>query len=254
MTQCIWCKGVDLPRSLEHIIPEALGCPPGFELSSGEVCRACNNGLAHLDDAMARDFDMVRFLAGVPRKGGRPPKIDSRGNLLGTIDGMHPTLSVNMEPYAIRAHDGSSLAAFRGSSRNISATLTHDTRVGRISFSTEIGRDPKFVRGITKIALNSVAKFLGSTIALEDQFDAVRSFVRKGVGARHVLMMPGTGLYRNQVWPPSQSEDGNYCVTLRLANCEFLTDLSPSESNFPQLHAKAVELYGAEGFAVLPPK
>jgi hypothetical protein len=37
--------------------------------------QACNNGLAHLDQAVIDDFDLFAFISGIPRKRGRPAQI-----------------------------------------------------------------------------------------------------------------------------------------------------------------------------------
>jgi len=84
MTDCIWCKKTTQKIAEEHIIPDALGCPANLVLTKGEVCQACNNGLAHLDQAVADEFDMIAFNENIPRKGGRPPVVLGRGNVVGT--------------------------------------------------------------------------------------------------------------------------------------------------------------------------
>ena len=212
MAQCIWCKEAGTPRAVEHIIPEALGCPDGFILSGGAVCRACNNGLAHLDQAVVDDLDVLAFMNNVPRKRGRPPQIRNRGNVVATRGPAGPEISFNMNPYAVTGHDGTKLAALGNSDRNIRASLERDGRLATVSFSVTIGQSKKFVRGIVKIALSSLAYFLGRDLALSAEFDPARTFVREGVGARPVLLMPSsTRSYRNQVWPPY----GRNLVTMR---------------------------------------
>lgn len=161
MATCIWCLTEDTEPSLEHIIPEALGCPEGFVLSGGVVCKSCNNGLAHLDRAVIDDFDMFAFQANVPRKGGRPPVVKGRGNLVATREASGPEISINMKREGKLAHDGSTLGAFGRSNRNVRATLAREGNFGRVSLSTPIGQDPKFVRGVTKIAFSGLVYFLG---------------------------------------------------------------------------------------------
>jgi HNH endonuclease len=65
MLPCIWCTKLNASTAVEHIIPEALGCPNGFVLKDGAVCESCNNNLGHLDQAVLDEFDMLVFLAGV---------------------------------------------------------------------------------------------------------------------------------------------------------------------------------------------
>lgn len=252
MTRCIWCKEVGAP-SIEHIFPEALGCPPEFILSGGVVCRACNNGLAHLDQAIIDDFDIIAYMNNVPRKKGRPPKVQNRGNMIATKSPGGNEISINMESYPVTAHDGSRLGPFRNSTRNIQASLKSDGPVVNTSYSTSIGQNPKFVRGIVKIALSSLAYFLGGETALSDEFDPARTFVRTGKGNRPILLMESTSTnYRNYASPPFQSETGEYVVGFRLAVIDFIIDLSPNIAHFPVIKSKMVELYGDAGWTYLP--
>ena len=253
MTACIWCKSVNTSSAVEHIIPEALGCPERFVLSGGIVCQGCNSGLAHLDQAVIEDFDFLAYMAGVPRKKGRPSAIRSRGNVIGTRGPRGSEISINMERYPVQAHDGTRLGAFGGSDRNVPASFRREGQFAEISFSFPIGRKQKFVRGVVKIALSSLAYFLGGSVALSEDFDPVRAFVRTGTGDRAVLLMPSAGDgYRNQAWPPYRSRTGEYVVTFRLAVVEFCIDLSPKLTVFPMLKEVASEMYGQLGWTHLP--
>jgi HNH endonuclease len=250
---CIWCKAVNPPTSLEHIIPEALGCPKGFVLPGGIVCRDCNNGLAHLDQAVIDEFDFLTFMSGVPRKKGRSPEIRNRGNVIATKGAAGTEISFNMNPYPVTGHDGTKLGGFRKSERNIQASFATNGPYAKISFSRSLGKNPKFVRGITKIALSSLAYFLGENVANLADFDPVRAFVRKGIGHRPVLIRPsGTAAYSNQVWPPFQSKAGEYAVTFRLAVMEFGVDLSPEFTAFDRFKAMAQQIHGDSGWTCLP--
>ncbi len=252
VTRCIWCKEVGAP-SREHIIPEALGCPNGFVLSEGVVCRACNNGLGHLDQAVIDDFDLPAYMSGVPRKNNRAPAIRSRGNMIGTSGPDGKEISINMERFPVKAHDGTRLGAFGNSVRNVQASFEQDGRIGKISFSVSIGQNLKFVRGIVKIGLSSLAYFLGPDLALSEDFDPIRDFVRQGKGVRPVFLKQSTAdSYSNKVWPPYQSETGEYAVTFRLAIVEFLIDLSPNLTNFQMFKDQATKMYGDSGWTYLP--
>ena len=221
--------------------------------SDGTVCRACNNGLAHVDQAVSEDFDVLAFISGVSQKKGRPSEIRSRGNMIGTKGPLGNEISINMGRYPILTHDGTRLGAFGRSDRNIQAIFERDGKIGKVSFSTTFGQKPKFVRGIVKIALSSLAYFLGAEIALSADFDPVRSFVLEGKGNRPILLLASTDTaYRNQAWPPYRSETGYYAVTFRLAALEFCVDLSPEVTLFPMLKNKSFEMYGDSGWTYLP--
>jgi HNH endonuclease len=68
MNRCIWCQQSPFGHHVEHVIPEALGGPPGLGLTSAVICVDCNNGLGHLDQAVCDEFDFSAFMARVPRK------------------------------------------------------------------------------------------------------------------------------------------------------------------------------------------
>lgn len=251
--RCIWCGGRAANQDVEHIIPEAIGCPPGFTLPGTVVCKRCNNGLAHLDRALADEFDLSAFLAGVPRKSGKPPLVSSRGNVLASYVDGEPSISFNMERYAVHAHDGSRLAPFGGSSRNVPITVSVEGVFARVSASVPFGQSPKFVRGLTKVALSSVAYFLGPNVARSSRFDAVRAYVRDGVGTRHALLQRSDDdEYRNTVWAPFKSQQDDFLVPFRLAQVEFLLDLSPGETLLPILEAKRRETGNDGGWCVVP--
>jgi hypothetical protein len=253
--QCIWCGRPTHDSSVEHIIPEAIGCPPQLILPGTVVCTACNNGLAHLDRAVADEFDMLAFMAGVPRKGGGPPLVSSRGNVRGSFVNGTATLTYNMERHPVTAHDGARVAAFRGKPRDIAVAVAQRGGEMEVSGSVSFGFSPKFVRGLTKIALSSVAYFLGADYARSADFDAARRYVMGGVGTRHALLQSsGDSEYRNTVWPPFRDEEGRTAVSFRLARVEFLVDLSPGESALPNLEAKQLEQMGTQGWCVLPPR
>lgn len=253
MPICIWCKTHNPTPSLEHIIPEALGCPAGFFLDGGIVCQACNSGLAHLDAALAEEFDFATFIANVPRKGGRPPAVLSRGNVMARVTESGPEIHINMEPHAVTGPNQVRLAAYKGQTRNIKAAMTVDAGIGNVSFDVPFGQNPKFVRALHKIALSTVAFFLGPEAALNSQLDPVRSFVVKGSGSRHVLYSPSSDkAFNHHVSAPYASPDGHYVVGMRLAMVEFIIDLSPTNGLLDAPQAQSMGT--GSPFFFLPPK
>lgn len=250
---CIWCKEDGKPPSKEHIIPEALGCPLELVLANGEVCKPCNNTMAFLDRALVDDLDIPTFQAGVPRKRGRPPRIDSRGNMVGYHTTNGPITAINMDPHPVTTPEGVRVAAFGGSSRNIRTKLERSGNNARLTYEFAIGTSPLFSRGIHKIALNATAYFLGRNAALDPQLDPVREFVRKGAGNRRILaFVSRDSEYRNTVWEPYRHKDG-FSVVVRLVMVEFVIDLSPTQSALPPLTAELERTQGKNGFSLLPP-
>lgn len=252
-SNCIWCLLPALGGHEEHIIPEVLGCPDGFILPGTVVCKGCNNGLAHLDTAVADEFDFLTFMAGIPRKKGKPPIISSRGNVHATVESTGPVYTFNMGSHAEVAHDGKTVSPFRGTERHIRATFQKDGPWGRVSFPVPFGQGKKFVHGLHKIALSSLTYFLGPDVARSEQFNAVRQFVRFNEGVRHVMVKDTNEKgYVNQAWAPYKSSSGDYVCIFRIAMIEFIVDLSESQSSLAMLEANAHELYGEGGWCVLP--
>jgi hypothetical protein len=252
MDVCIWCKKESNTNSIEHIIPEALGCPDGFHLKDGAVCQRCNNGLAHLDQAVIDELDILAFMSGVPRKKKKSSLVNNRGNLLGRFINSNKTLFINMDktPQTIEGHQ---IAGYGKSLRNINASFDVNGNQGKVSFTVKFGDNPKFVRGILKIAFSSLAYFLGTKVAILPKYDCIRKFVVKNEGERKIFLIPcsETG-YRNQAWPPYVDSEGEYAVALRLGIIEFAVDLTQGMTSFPVLMEKLKEFYGNEGWTFLP--
>lgn len=253
MNICIWCKKESRGHSIEHIIPEALGCPEGFELSAGEVCRKCNNGLAHLDQAVIDEFDIMSFMWSIPRKKNKFPIISNRGNIIGRCTSAEKQILINMESHPVKSPDGEFIPPCGKSERNIKAKFRVDGKDARISFNTTFGKRIKFCRGIYKIALSSLTYFLSPTLALNDFFDPVRDFVTLGKGKRQVVVFNATdSKYKNEVWPPFVRHEEEYSVRIRISAVEFFVDLSPKMSILPDIQETLNESYGRNGWTCLP--
>ncbi len=251
--RCIWCLEQSEGNHEEHIIPEALGCPSGFVLPGSVVCRRCNNGLADLDQAVINEFDFLTFMAGVPRKKGKPPAIRSRGNVLGTVEKSLPTMTFNMEGASVKAHDGSRLAPYRGSQRDVRAKFSKHGESANLSFEIPFGQSQKFVRGTVKIGFSALAFFLGASLARSPVFAPIRHFVLNGTGSRHIMLtFDDDTTYTNRAWPPYVTPSGEYAVMFRIAFVEFLVDLSEQESFLREFQFQASKIFGNENWCTLP--
>jgi hypothetical protein len=251
--KCIWCGKKSLSKDIEHIFPAALGCPDNLVLDGRMVCNRCNNKLSKLDLAVCDEFDLMAFFSGVPRRGGKPPHVLNRGNLIATIEANGPTISINMDPRPYQSHTRKQLGPFGGSQRNVIAKTTVQGNHATISGQATFGQGKKFVRGLIKIAFSSFTYHLGSQVALNKEFDPIRDFVLHGIGQRHVLVTKGdTRNFLLASYTPWISSDGNYCTAFRIADLEFFVDLSPHETSFHELRLKATDLFGLDRFFLLP--
>lgn len=252
MATCIWC-GKDTagePIAVEHVIPEAMGCPPDLVLRKGEVCRSCNNGLAPLDRAVAQEFDLHAFWSGVPRKRGRPPAVDSRGNVVATVNDRSAQMRISSKMRPTKGRPGHSTGG-KVDGRNVGVEIQSQGDSATINIKFQIGSDPRYVRGIVKIAFSALA-FYNPSGALERRFDEVREFVRIGQGRRRILLAPtGDVEYRHQVIPPLVAANGLVWSHMRLGCIEYFVDLSPGMGLIDALTAELERLRPA-GYVALP--
>lgn len=252
MTYCIWCLQPSKATAKEHIIPEALGCPDGFWLTNGEVCQSCNNKLAYLDQAIIDDLDILLFMNRIPRKRNKFPEISNRGNVLTKFNKNEPIFYINMGKRPIII-EGKYVGPFGKSKRNIKGTFRIVNHSAKISFSTTLGEDPKFARGIVKIGFSSLAYFIGSKEVLRPKYNKIRDFVVKNEGDRKIFMGKTNDLtYKNQIWPPYKDSDGDFCIIIRIGIVEFIVDFSPEMSIMPILYDNCMKLYGNKGWTILP--
>lgn len=250
--KCIWCQHSGQLKSIEHIVPEAVGCPAGFVLKSGEVCRGCNNHLGALDSAVADDLDIQRFMYGIPGKRGKLPTISSRGNVVGShnVSGA-PEISINMESYPVPSHDGRQMGAFGRSPRNIPTSMTIDGNSATVHGKFEFGQNPKFIRGITKIAISSIAYFYGAEAAISANLKPARQFVLSGQGRRSIFVL-GDLPPQTYVRKPLPDADGNFVCELCLLGVGFLVDLSPALTRTAWIEQMLIGQYGRAGWTTIP--
>jgi len=250
---CIWCKRVSKDKDIEHVFPAALGCPDEISLPGEVVCKACNNRLSKLDLAVCDEFDLFAFFSGVPRRGGKPPQVLNRGNLIATFEPAGPTISINMGSTPSASHTNKPLGAYGGTKRNIKSTIVINGRQATVSGYALFGQGRHFLRGLVKIAFSSFTYHFGAQAASSNLFDPVRDFVLHGKGSRHVIVTQGIDKeYRLTSYGPFIVEDGSHYVEFRIACFHFLVDLSPDESTFPRLLQGVKDQYGSANFFVLP--
>lgn len=251
---CIWCKTSTGEPSVEHIIPEGLGCPEGFVLSGGVVCRACNNGLAHLDRVLIDDFDFFLVQAGMKTKKGKARTINSRGHVwAGRKSDEGFSLHVNMGRKPVQTKAGITLSPYKKGPRSMKL---HEPEilgnVAHVQATWTIGENPKTARAITKIALGSLAYFVGPEVALEKKFDPMRRYVLQGGPARKVVVHFAEKFkFENRVYAPIKRDCGNYSIIIRLVSGYFFVDFSPGMSLLPDV-MKGMKENGAKGWTTFP--
>ncbi|MCB2059326.1 MAG: HNH endonuclease [Novosphingobium sp.] len=255
MTQlqdCIWCSSPVRKASIEHILPEALGCPPGFCLTDC-VCMACNNRLGHVDQALLRQFEIIAFLGGVRRKGGRPPSIDNWAPIKARYAENGPELHMNAGPQTVDAF-GARLPA--ASPRNGIQFVSLEPRIPgvrtELKFEQEFGRGPKFSRALHKVAFGALAYFVGAEEARSHRFDPVRDFVRNGRGQFNVMMTCAQQLGGHRFNPPVYLPERTLpIVEFEIFGVAFLLDLDVEQKGLMQVR-DALIAHSASNWTILP--
>ena len=250
---CIWCLNESVDTDVEHIIPQVLGCPDDFVLPGSVVCRGCNNKLAHLDQALADEYDFSTFRARVPGRKGKLPTVRRRGNVVGTLESSGPVITINMERHSVRAHDGTIAGAYQAKGRNVDATFSVIGSAAHIKFETTFGAGPKFARGLTKVAFSFLAFFKGAEDVCAPKYDAIRKFVKLGQGNRHVMMLD-CGDQKYQSGPASlhSSESNDHMVEFRIGHANYFVDLSENEPYLRSMEQSMKAVCGSIAWCVLP--
>jgi hypothetical protein len=255
MRPCIWCLK-NGRSSVEHIIPEVLGCPPGFVLKRGEVCKDCNsNTLSQLDTALGESFDILRVLNRVPGKRKKSPKVTGRTNLRGHASRKgHIVLQLNMENNSVDSDIFGAIPPPGGSYRDVHGTFTREGQICRSTLTAKIGGHPDFSRALHKIALEWFVKLTSWDNVLDERFNVVREYVLNNLGSREVLMFaPESWSYRHEfpsiIW---NDKDGSPIIQFILCGFPFLISLDRDNQSIEAIKREALHSIGSRGWTTLP--
>jgi HNH endonuclease len=251
---CIWCLKDSADTDREHIFPAALGCPDDLTLPGSVVCKRCNNGLAHLDQVVADDFDFLLVMNGARRKRGRPSEVASRGNVYATSAQTCPIIFFNLDAVEHAEFGEQRIGPYRGRTRDIRAQLQVEANgTATVKFEVALGQNKKFVRGLYKIALNSIARFHGPDVARAEHFDWIRQYVRHGGPQRRVIVTaaPDDQL-RFAAFTPWPNCEGDCVMEIRMGVVSFLLDLSRNESVLASFAEEAKRRFGESGYSIVP--
>lgn len=207
MENCIWCGSAGA-KSLEHIVPEALGCPDDFMLREG-VCAKCNHKNGRLDRALLTPYEIITVMKGIPRKRGKRPTVDGYGTISSNYDENGPAFHINREKYAVQTPSGRKLVGSRADDpiKDLDWQKNPDGTV-KISYKQEMRFDQKAVRGLFKIAVESIAFFEGLDAAHHKSLSAVKNFVLHGKGDFRAIMMLDQNPTYESYFGPCYSKEG----------------------------------------------
>lgn len=236
---CIWCLE-DYPKlSLEHVIPEALGCPPDLELDY-ITCVKCNNQLGTIDHGLVKQFEPITVMYGVRRKNGKTPTIDSWRAISSKhkVDGPH--IFINGGPGVVVA-EGKKL--YPAAKSNGLTDVWTKPEEGKLGFSFEFGNDRRFLPALYKIGLSLVGKHFGVAEAAMPAYNHVRAFVANDSSAPILTAL----LDKNNVFAPITVASGPIVKLGRsypmfrvtILGVTFVLDLAPDQPGLRDISGAA---------------
>lgn len=236
---CIWCAQ-RAGTSLEHIVPDALGCPTEFVLKRG-VCTRCNQRNGKLDRALLVPFEIVTVLKGVPRKRGKNPTVDGFSSISSGYDANGPAFYINREKHPILAPNGKWLGAATASDPIKNAKWEErPDGTAQISYEQELRFDRKAVRGLFKIAVEAIAFFEGLDAARLSALDQVKRFILEGAGNFRAIITPDQNPTYESYFAPSFAKDGfDRVVGVTILGVGFVCDFDPNFRGGAMLLAEA---------------
>jgi hypothetical protein len=247
---CIWCQQQFEILSVEHGIPEALGCPEDLVLTD-VACEACNNAFGSIDQALLKQFEPITVMYGVPRKKGRRPTIDSWRAISSKHKPDGPHIFLNAGPGVIEA-EGKGLHPAAKSNGIHDVWMKPET--GQLGFKQEFGNDRRFIPALYKIGLNLVARHYGAHVVAGPAYDHVRAFVRDEPGAPEMRAAMDDAVAAGPVSGASNpivKAGRDYPLfSVTLLGVTFLIDMSPDQAGLRDLKATAI-LHG-EPFYLFP--
>lgn len=252
MVKCIWHKGDENPPSLEDIF--LAGGPEEVVFKNGEVCKPCNNGFGHLDQAVRDTLDLPAFRFGIRDRHGRRSEVRNRRNFKAYHGPDGPVIAVNMGKEPMILPGDVRVDPYRGGKRDVRAVHHKDpvTGLDHVVIDFQTGNDPKFVRGIHKMAFELLASRIGSDATLAEAYDPVRAFVKDGVGRRHVLMRWNHEFIYCMPNYTFTNADGGHAENFWVFGVEFLVDLTPSQEN-QAAYVRGLREAGRTDWSCCPP-
>lgn len=227
--RCIWC-GSSPADSLEHIVPDSLGCPEHFVLRRG-VCAECNRKNGKLDRSLLKPFEIMTVINGIRRKGGKRPTVDGLATMSSGYDENGPAFFINREKFAVRTPGGKMLAPTSKLDEIEDVEITHlgESKVN-LTIRQRLLFDRKAVRGLFKIALETIAYHEGLESVAHSGFDHVRKFVMEDAGNLAALMMYG-GPFNSYITNRFTNDRGEVMVPITIMQIGFVCDFDASFKN-----------------------
>jgi hypothetical protein len=248
MTRCVFCRAETNGEPREHIIPEGLIGEPLMHVSGpvreviadrqlildqDEVCRRCNRDVAVLDKRLQDELGLMKVMLNRSvTKRGRLPRYERPGILAEREAGGGSRIILNSKNKPIQTADGLEVQpAKNGVPSARLAEITRNGPVATIQIEQPIPLSKKTFRALHKIAFEMLALQFGPEAVLDEYFDPVRSYVRRGKGSRVLYILnnvedPEGSLIDRPGVTIHQVRHREWLVEVRLG-LVFYVDLSP---------------------------
>lgn len=233
---CIYCKKTEANYSVEHIIPDSIGCPPDLILKH-EVCEKCNNKLAVLDNRVIQEYDLIRWMSEIPNKKGKIPKISSIRNVYTDDKGMmgdkkRIVFNSDSKPVKIEKTD-IILPGYRKNSSAIDGTLKIKNNEAHFKLSRTFDTDRKFIRGIYKIGFEMQCLLEGKEKILSPFYDQYRDFIYHDIGDMELVFQYNNDhKIFNSLLNTYSNDAGRAMIVFRLLVLTYIVNLTNDEKPF----------------------
>jgi hypothetical protein len=254
--KCIYCLKQHNSKSIEHVIPEAIGCPENAILQNGEVCSKCNNELGHNIDMHLKDaFDFLLFNCNISRKKHRFPVVASRGNLFAEYINGKPNVYFNTGNKSVLTGSQKKLVAYNPSNkRHVKIDYYRNGNEINFNFSVTIGEDIRFTRAIFKIALGSLTLQKGIDETLNQEYNNIRSFILTGSPVLYCIATSDEKPIVQNILYPLWEKEHHFIVPIRLLGMDFLCDISQGQLLYPEIFNQFKKFKGNTGWTYYPIK
>lgn len=244
---CIFCKNDSSENtSIEHIIPESMGCPDNFYLPRGSVCSKCNNEtLSQLDNALKRFFGLLVPWYILANKKGNPATFKS-SNIFAENKAGDLQIHLNIKGKPVQIKEGIRLKSLSQNQGVINNIIWQDIDgiAAKINFKQKFDMNKSVKRALHKIAFEYLCFLKGKEYVMSCEFDCVRHFVIEGVGEREILMGEKYQVGDKDGLHQFKSFWGNLFLPFVLFNISFVVSLKDSCSELKIINDKTKELGG----------
>lgn len=189
-------------------------------------------------------------MKGIRRKGGKRPTVDGFATVASGYDENGPAFFFNREKFAVKTPTGKMLAPTSRLDEIEHFEMTHlgDGQIS-VTMRQRLLFDRKAVRGLFKIALETIAYHEGIECAAQSKFDHVRKFVKDDIGNLAAVMLPG-GPFDNYFTNRFTNDRGETMVPMTILEIGFICDFDRDFKN--GLNIAAIAALNGIGSSKIP--